>query len=63
MLEMIHHVKRGNYNHVKLTKRFGSAELPLIKVVDMRNKKQWISDELFESIKHTIEKKSRLCFF
>lgn len=63
LLETIHHVKNGNYNHVKLTKRFGGAELPLIKVVDMRNNKQWISSELFESIKQTIEKNSRLCFF
>ncbi|MGL9778928.1 MAG: replication restart helicase PriA [Wolbachia sp.] len=63
LLETIHHVKSGNYNHVKLTKRFGDAELPLIKVVDMRNNKQWISSELFESIKQTIEKKQQVMLF
>ncbi|MBS9529641.1 replication restart helicase PriA [Wolbachia endosymbiont of Ceratitis capitata] len=63
LLETIHHVKNGNYNHVKLTKRFGGAELPLIKVVDMRSNKQWISDELFESIKQTIEKKQQVMLF
>ncbi|QOD37937.1 replication restart helicase PriA [Candidatus Wolbachia massiliensis] len=63
LLETIHHVKNGNYNHVKLTKRFGGAELPLIKVVDMRNNKQWISTELFESIKQTIEKKQQVMLF
>lgn len=63
LLETIHHVKSGNYNHVKLTKRFGGAELPLIKVVDMRNNKQWISSELFESIKKTIEKKQQVMLF
>ncbi|MFP3027201.1 MAG: primosomal protein N', partial [Wolbachia sp.] len=63
LLETIHHVKSGNYNHVKLTKRFGGAELPLIKVVDMRNNKQWISSELFESIKQTIEKKQQVMLF
>ncbi|MDE5062686.1 replication restart helicase PriA [Wolbachia endosymbiont of Drosophila tsacasi] len=63
LLETIHHVKSGNYNHVKLTKRFGGAELPLIKVVDMRNNKQWISFELFESIKQTIEKKQQVMLF
>ncbi|XP_044573777.1 primosomal protein N'-like isoform X1 [Drosophila ananassae] len=63
LLETIHHVKNGNYNHVKLTKRFGGAELPLIKVVDMRNNKQWISSELFESIKQTIEKKQQVMLF
>ncbi|NEV49151.1 primosomal protein N' [Wolbachia pipientis] len=63
LLETIHHVKSGNYNHVKLTKRFGDAELPLIKIVDMRNNKQWISSELFESIKQTIEKKQQVMLF
>ncbi|WCR58904.1 MAG: Primosomal protein N' [Wolbachia endosymbiont of Ctenocephalides felis wCfeF] len=63
LLETIHHVKNGNYNHVKLTKRFGGAELPLIRVVDMRNNKQWISDELFECIKQTIEKKQQVMLF
>ncbi|MDR0773703.1 MAG: primosomal protein N' [Wolbachia pipientis] len=63
LLETIHHVKSGNYNHVKLTKRFGGAELPLIKVVDMRNNKQWISSELFESIRQTIEKKQQVMLF
>lgn len=63
LLETIHHVKNGNYNHVKLTKRFGGAELPLIKVVDMRSNKQWISDELFESIKQTIEKNQQVMLF
>ncbi len=63
LLETIHHVKIGNYNHVKLAKRFGGAELPLIKVVDMRNNKQWISSELFESIKQTIEKKQQVMLF
>ncbi|WP_395463116.1 primosomal protein N' [Wolbachia endosymbiont of Cantharis cryptica] len=63
LLETIYHVKNGNYNHVKLTKRFGGAELPLIKVVDMRNNKQWISAELFEGIKQTIEKKQQVMLF
>ncbi|WP_250296040.1 replication restart helicase PriA [Wolbachia endosymbiont of Oedothorax gibbosus] len=63
LLETIHHVKSGNYNHVKLTKRFGGAELPLIKVVNMRHNKQWISSELFESIKQTIEKKQQVMLF
>ncbi len=63
LLETIHHVKNGNYNHVKLTKRFGGAELPLIRVVDMRNNKQWISDELFECIKQTIQKKQQGMLF
>ncbi|CCE77629.1 MULTISPECIES: replication restart helicase PriA [Wolbachia] len=60
LLETIYHVKNGNYNHVKLTKRFGGAELPLIKVV---NNKQWISNELFEGIKQTIEKKQQVMLF
>ncbi|WCR57882.1 replication restart helicase PriA [Wolbachia endosymbiont of Ctenocephalides felis wCfeJ] len=63
LLETIHHVKNGNYNHAKLTRRFGGAELPLIRVVDMRNNKQWISDELFECIKQTIEKKQQVMLF
>ncbi|WP_175837318.1 replication restart helicase PriA [Wolbachia endosymbiont of Litomosoides sigmodontis] len=63
LLETIYHIKNGNYNHVKLTKRFGGAEFPLIKVVDMKSNKQWISDELFESIKQTIEKKQQVMLF
>ncbi|MGL9758107.1 MAG: replication restart helicase PriA [Wolbachia sp.] len=60
LLETIYHVKKGNYNHVKLTKRFGGAELPQIKVV---NNKQWISNELFQGIKQTIEKKQQVMLF
>ncbi|UIP92338.1 primosomal protein N' [Wolbachia endosymbiont of Anopheles demeilloni] len=60
LLETIYHVKKGNYNNVKLTKRFGGAELPQIKVV---NNKQWISNELFEGIKQTIEKKQQVMLF
>lgn len=60
LLETIYHVKNGNYNHVKLTKRFGGAELPHIKVV---NNKQWISSELFQGIKQTIEKKQQVMLF
>lgn len=60
LLETIYHVKKGNYNHVKLTERFGGAELPHIKVV---NNKQWISNELFEGIKQTIEKKQQVMLF
>ncbi|BET30296.1 MAG: primosomal protein N' [Wolbachia endosymbiont of Ephestia elutella] len=60
LLETIYHVKNGNYNHVKLTERFGGAELPHIKVV---NNKQWISNELFQGIKQTIEKKQQVMLF
>ncbi|WP_264336307.1 MULTISPECIES: replication restart helicase PriA [unclassified Wolbachia] len=60
LLETIYHVKKRNYNHVKLTERFGGAELPHIKVV---NNKQWISNELFEGIKQTIEKKQQVMLF
>lgn len=60
LLETIYHIKKGNYNHVKLTKRFGGAELPQIKVV---NNKEWISNELFEGIKQTIEKKQQVMLF
>ncbi|WP_168463944.1 replication restart helicase PriA [Wolbachia endosymbiont of Ctenocephalides felis wCfeT] len=63
LLETIYHVKNGNYSHVKLTKRFGGAELPSIKVVDMRNSKQWISPELFEHIRQTIEKNQQVMLF
>lgn len=63
LLETVHHVKNGDYNCARLTKRFGDAELPLIKVVDMRNSKKWISTELFEHIKKTIEKKQQVMLF
>ncbi|MDM8335452.1 replication restart helicase PriA [Wolbachia pipientis] len=63
LLETVYHIKSGNYNHVKLNKRFGGAELPLIKVVDMRNNKQWISNELFKGIKQTVEKKQQVMLF
>lgn len=63
LLETIHRVKNNDYNHVKLTKRFGDAELPKIKIVNMRNSRQWISTELFESIKQTIEKKQQVMLF
>ncbi|WCR53376.1 MAG: Primosomal protein N' [Wolbachia endosymbiont of Ctenocephalides orientis wCori] len=63
LLETVHHVKSGDYNCVRLTKRFGDAELPLIKVVDMRNSKKWISTELFEHINKTIEKKQQVMLF
>ncbi len=63
LLETIHHVKNGNYNYVRLAKRFGDAELPLIKVVDMRNNKQWISNQLFEGIERAIKKNQQVMLF
>ncbi|MDN5248306.1 MAG: primosomal protein N' [Wolbachia endosymbiont of Tyrophagus putrescentiae] len=60
LLETIYHIKNNNYNHVRLTKRFGNAELPEIKVV---NNKQWISSKLFEHIKLTIDKKQQVMLF
>ncbi|WP_333023983.1 replication restart helicase PriA [Wolbachia endosymbiont of Pentidionis agamae] len=63
LLETIYNVKNGNYNHISLTKRFGGAELPQIKIVNMRNSKQWISHELFDEIKKTIEKTQQVMLF
>ncbi len=63
LLETIYNVKNGNYIHVRLTKRFSGIDLPQVKVVDMKNSKQWISGELFEHIRKTIEKKQQVMLF
>ncbi|OEY87137.1 primosomal protein N' [Wolbachia pipientis] len=63
LLETIYNVKSGNYIHVRLKKRFSGTDLPQIKVVNMKNSKQWISDELFEYVKMTIEKKQQVMLF
>ncbi|MBV0899828.1 MAG: primosomal protein N' [Wolbachia endosymbiont of Fragariocoptes setiger] len=63
LLETIYHVQNNNYNHVQLTRRFGGAELPEIKIVNMKSSKEWISNELFSHIKKTIEKKQQVMLF
>ncbi|QKX01428.1 primosomal protein N' [Wolbachia endosymbiont of Cruorifilaria tuberocauda] len=63
LLETIYHVKSGNYNYIRLNRRFGSAGLPLIKVIDMRKNRQWISNELFEGIRQAIVKNCQVMLF
>jgi primosomal protein N' (replication factor Y) (superfamily II helicase) len=63
LLETIYNVKNGNYIHVRLTKRFSGTSLPQVKVINMKNSNRWISYELFEHIKRTIERKHQVMLF
>ena len=62
-LESFYNATSGKFKHVFLSVRHSRVELPLIKVVDMRKEKRWISRELCESIKETIYKNKQVLLF
>ncbi|ACT69193.1 primosomal protein N' [Neorickettsia risticii str. Illinois] len=57
-LESYYNVQKKGFVHLKLERRFGGAQLPDVKVVDMRKAQkvsQHISHELYEELKRTFD--------
>ena len=65
-LETINNVLRSQYYHVKLTKRFGNAKLPSVKIVDLCKSKMvntWLSYELYNNILKVLERQDQVMLF
>lgn len=57
-LESYYNVRKKGFIHLKLENRFGGAQLPDVKVVDMREAQkvsQHISQELYDELKRTLD--------
>ena len=66
-LESVHNANIEKYNRVVLSERFGSAVMPLIKIIDMRKEKlsskQWIAKESTNAIKKALDKKEQVLLY
>ncbi len=66
-LESLVNVEVGRYTALHLPKRIGSAELPAISAVDMRNETlsetRWISPELITAMKDTLARGEQVLLF
>ncbi|MBN8828589.1 MAG: primosomal protein N' [Sphingobacteriia bacterium] len=64
-LESLVNVKYDKYKYVKLNNRYGSATLPKVNIVDMRQNKRegFISQELLTELKKVLEQNKQAMFF
>lgn len=70
-LETINNVEEGKYDCVKLTSRFAAAELPEIKVIDLKKDKpvkgswgvSWLAPSLVAALKENLEKNEQSMLF
>jgi primosomal protein N' (replication factor Y) len=66
-LESLVNVEVGRYSTLHLPKRIGSAQLPAISAVDMRNETpsetRWISPELITAMKETLARGEQVLLF
>lgn len=70
-LETINNVDEGKYDCVKLTSRFATAELPEIKVIDLKKDKpvkgswgvSWLAPSLVAALKENLEKNEQSMLF
>ncbi len=70
-LETVVNVENGKYDCVKLTKRFAGANLPEIKIIDLKKDKpqrgewgpSWLSPTLVTAIKNNLEKGEQSMLF
>ncbi len=60
-------VKKSKYDYKFIKERFGEANLPKIKLVDLKNKKlphnRWISDDIIKNINNRINKNQQSLIF
>ncbi len=58
-LETLHNVQKGKYRHLILSRRFGEATMPAIRIVDLRHEKMptqsFISDPLLQALQGALE--------
>ena len=70
-IETINNVNLGKYNIVKLTSRFGSAVMPEVDLIDMRQNqpqkevwgKSWLSSVLVKQIEEKLDKKEQIMLY
>jgi primosomal protein N' (replication factor Y) len=66
-LESLVNVEAGRYGSLHLPKRIGSAELPAITAVDMRNEtpseSRWLSPDLIAAMKETLARGEQVLLF
>lgn len=70
-LETIVNVEEGKYDSVRLSSRFAAAELPVIKIVDLKADKpqkggwgtSWLSPALCTALKENLEKREQSMLF
>lgn len=64
-LETIDNIARGRYQHIKLAKRFGKAELPDMQLASTRDLShdQWITPDLHKAIQANLEKGEQSLLF
>ena len=70
-LETINNVEEGKYDCVKLTSRFAAAQLPEIKVIDLKKDKpvkgswgvSWLSPSLVAALKENLDKNEQSMLF
>jgi primosomal protein N' (replication factor Y) (superfamily II helicase) len=66
-LETYHNAQSGRYDWIKLPTRFAAAELPEIKIIDMRAQKmkrtEFLSAQLLESMKETLAKNEQVMLY
>ncbi len=66
-LETLENVRTGKYLHLQLDSRFGVAELPEIKLVDMRKEKlsatNWVSAGLCQALQQNLEQGKQAVLF
>lgn len=56
-METYLNIKNEKYHHCKLSKRYGVAKIPSVKIIDMKNtrKGNWISKQLEDAIRNDLE--------
>lgn len=66
-LETELNVQSGKYRHIQLADRYGDAEMPEVKLIDLRsnktNSQAWISAPLREAIEETIKRGEQAMLF
>ncbi|UTO55980.1 primosomal protein N' [Neoehrlichia mikurensis] len=65
-LETMYNIYKKQYYHVVISKRFGDAHLPDIKIVDMRQSalvNKWLSNDLYNEIVKTVNEGKQVMLF
>lgn len=66
-LETFHNAQSGKYHWVKLPGRFADAQMPSLKIIDMRAEKiprtQFLSPSLLAAVKETLEKNEQVMLY
>ena len=66
-LESIYNANIGKYKKIVLSERYGTAEMPIITIVDMQKEKlpsnRWIAKESINAIKKALENKEQVLLY